>query len=74
VRRREKRISQIELAGRLGLTFQQVQKYEEGNNRVGASRLQQIAKILGVSIPFFYDGDGKAGRTFDYAAVDGFVR
>jgi hypothetical protein len=36
-----------------------VQKYEEGTNRVGAGRLQQIAKMLGVDIPFFYDGDGK---------------
>jgi transcriptional regulator with XRE-family HTH domain len=47
------------LAGHLGLTFQQVQKYEEGTNRVGATRLQQIAKMLGVDIPFFNDGDGK---------------
>jgi transcriptional regulator with XRE-family HTH domain len=47
------------LAGHLGLTFQQVQKYEEGTNRVGAARLQQIAKMLGVEMPFFYDGDGK---------------
>jgi transcriptional regulator with XRE-family HTH domain len=59
LRRREKGISQIELAGHLGLTFQQVQKYEEGTNRVGAARLQQIAKMLGVDIPFFYNGDGK---------------
>jgi hypothetical protein len=36
-----------------------VQKYEEGTNRVGAARLQQIAKMLGVDIPFFYNGDGK---------------
>jgi transcriptional regulator with XRE-family HTH domain len=47
------------LAGHLGLSFQQVQKYEEGTNRVGAARLQQIAKMLGVDIPFFYDGHGK---------------
>jgi transcriptional regulator with XRE-family HTH domain len=59
LRRREKGISQRELAGHLGLTFQQVQKYEEGTNRVGAARLQQIAKMLGVEMPFFYDGDGK---------------
>jgi len=59
LRRREKGISQIELARRLGLTFQQVQKYEEGTNRVGAARLHQIAKTLGVDILFFYDGDGK---------------
>jgi transcriptional regulator with XRE-family HTH domain len=59
LRRREKGISLRELAGHLGLTFQQVQKYEEGTNRVGAARLQQVAKMLGVEIPFFYDGDGK---------------
>jgi transcriptional regulator with XRE-family HTH domain len=59
LRRRETGISQIELADHLGLTFQQVQKYEKGINRVGAARLQQIAKMLGVDIPFFYDGDGK---------------
>jgi transcriptional regulator with XRE-family HTH domain len=59
LRRREKGISLRELAGHLGLTFQQVQKYEKGINRVGAARLQQIAKMLGVDIPFFYDGDGK---------------
>ncbi len=59
LRRRETGISQIELAGRLGLSFQQVQKYEKGTSRIGAARLQQIAKRLGVDIPFFYDGDGK---------------
>jgi ribosome-binding protein aMBF1 (putative translation factor) len=42
LRRREKGISQIELAGNLGLSFQQVQKYEEGTSRFGAARLQQI--------------------------------
>ena len=59
LRRRETGISQIELAGRLGLSFQQMQKYEKGTSRIGAARLQQIAKGLGVDIPFFYDGDGK---------------
>jgi len=59
LRRRETGISQIELAGHLGLSFQQMQKYEEGTSRIGAARLQQIAKRLGVDIPFFYDGDGK---------------
>ena len=59
LRRRETGISQTELAGHLGLSFQQVQKYEKGINRVGAALLQQIAEVLGVDIPFFYDGDGK---------------
>ena len=56
LRRQEKGISQRELAGHLGLTFQQLQKYEKGINRVGAARLQQIAEMLGVDISFFYDG------------------
>ena len=43
-------MSQTMLAGRIGVTFQQVQKYERGANRVGASRLAQIASVLGVSI------------------------
>jgi transcriptional regulator with XRE-family HTH domain len=59
LRRAEKDISQIELAGHLGVSFQQVQKYEKGINRIGAARLQQIAKMLDVDIPFFYDVDGK---------------
>src|SRR5208283_5471941 len=60
-------MSQTKLADAIGLTFQQVQKYEKGSNRMGASRLQQIADILQVPITFFFDGapgqskiDGKA--------------
>jgi transcriptional regulator with XRE-family HTH domain len=53
-------MSQEKLADALGLTFQQVQKYEKGVNRVGAARLQQIATALDVPVTFFYDGDGKA--------------
>ena len=49
-------MSQEKLADGLGLTFQQVQKYEKGANRVGASRLQAITGILGVPISFFFDG------------------
>jgi transcriptional regulator with XRE-family HTH domain len=56
MRRLELRISQIELAEGLGLTFQQVQKYENGTNRVSASRLQQAAHILQVPVTFFFDG------------------
>ena len=53
-------LSQTELADQIGVTFQQVQKYEKGVNRVGAARLQQIATALDVPVTFFYDGDGKA--------------
>jgi transcriptional regulator with XRE-family HTH domain len=49
-------MSQEKLAEALGLTFQQVQKYEKGMNRIGASRLLQIANILGVPITYFYEG------------------
>ena len=49
-----------ELGDKLGVSFQQVQKYEKGVNRVGAARLQQIATALDVPVTFFYDGDGKA--------------
>ncbi len=48
-------MSQEKLGDMLGLTFQQVQKYEKGANRVGASRLYQISRILGVSVQFFFD-------------------
>jgi transcriptional regulator with XRE-family HTH domain len=49
-------LSQEKLATALGLTFQQVQKYEKGMNRMGVSRLQHAANILGVTVPFFFDG------------------
>lgn len=60
LRRVELKISQSELAHKLGVSFQQVQKYEKATNRVGAARLQQIATALDVPVTFFYDGDGKA--------------
>jgi transcriptional regulator with XRE-family HTH domain len=49
-------MSQEKLGDALGLTFQQVQKYEKGANRIGASRLQQIANILQVPVAFFFEG------------------
>src|SRR3984893_6215572 len=49
-------MSQEKLGDTLGLTFQQVQKYEKGTNRIGASRLQHISHILQVSVSFFFDG------------------
>jgi transcriptional regulator with XRE-family HTH domain len=48
-------MSQEKLGERLGLTFQQVQKYEKGVNRIGASRLYDLSQVLGVPIQFFYD-------------------
>jgi transcriptional regulator with XRE-family HTH domain len=49
-------MSQTKLAAALGLSFQQVQKYEKGTNRIGASRLQHISQILQVPVPFFFEG------------------
>ena len=49
-------MSQEKLGDGLGLTFQQVQKYEKGTNRVGASRLQHISQLLQVPVPFFFEG------------------
>jgi transcriptional regulator with XRE-family HTH domain len=49
-------MSQTKLGDALGLTFQQVQKYEKGTNRIGASRLQHISHILQVSVSFFFEG------------------
>ena len=49
-------MSQEKLGDALGLTFQQVQKYEKGTNRIGASRLQQISDILQVPVAFFFEG------------------
>jgi transcriptional regulator with XRE-family HTH domain len=49
-------MSQSKLADAIGLTFQQVQKYEKGTNRMGASRLMQIAQVLQVPVPFFFEG------------------
>lgn len=55
MQRRVKGMSQTTLAEGLGITFQQVQKYEKGTNRVGSSRLQAIANILGVPVSFFFE-------------------
>ena len=49
-------MSQERLGESLGLTFQQIQKYEKGTNRVGASRLQQISEILQVPVAFLFEG------------------
>src|SRR6516225_11585734 len=56
MRRRMLAMSQGKLGDALGLTFQQVQKYEKATNRIGASRLQQISHILQVPVAFFFEG------------------
>ena len=55
------KMSQEKLADRLGLTFQQVQKYEKGVNRISASRLREMAHALQVPIQFFFEGLPEAG-------------
>ncbi|PKQ09693.1 MAG: transcriptional regulator [Alphaproteobacteria bacterium HGW-Alphaproteobacteria-12] len=66
-------MSQEKLGLALGLTFQQVQKYEKGTNRIGASRLYQIGSVLGVPIEYFFEGLERGGeyRDTDEAAGAG---
>jgi transcriptional regulator with XRE-family HTH domain len=69
-------MSQEKLGEALGLTFQQVQKYEKGTNRVGASRLQQISEILQVPVSFLFDGGPSGavnGAGFDEGASPAYV-
>lgn len=82
-RLRERRLSlglsQVELARRLGVTYQQVQKYERGANRIAADRLHDLSRILDVPIPFFYPdaevvpasglAEAPGGFTFDGPTV-----
>jgi len=61
-------LSQERLGHELGVTFQQVQKYEKGSNRVGASRLSDAARVLSVPVSFFFENDAgndKSRRTND---------
>ena len=60
-------MSQVKLGQAIGLTFQQVQKYERGTNRVGASKLWQLAQVLDVPISFFFDGLGAAAGSHEAA-------
>lgn len=60
-------MSQEELAKNLGITFQQVQKYEKGVNRIGSSRLFDIAQVLGVPVSFFFDEYGDNNPIYGFA-------
>ena len=71
-------MSQERLGESMGLTFQQVQKYEKGVNRIGASRLYQIARILDVPVQFFFEeaphiGDGSPARGMAEADSEAFI-
>ena len=80
MRRKMLAMSQTQLADALGLTFQQVQKYEKGTNRMGASRLQQMSDILQVPVEFFFEGapnasapHGSNGSALSMVEIDDFV-
>jgi transcriptional regulator with XRE-family HTH domain len=74
-------MSQEKLGERLGLTFQQVQKYEKGINRIGASRLYDLSKVLSVPVQFFYDeapgtyerGDGAQAAGFGERQTESYI-
>lgn len=68
-------MSQEKLGEALGLTFQQIQKYEKGTNRVGASRIQQISEVLQVPVSFLFEGvpTGPNGDSFGEGASPAYV-
>ncbi|OLP59127.1 transcriptional regulator [Xaviernesmea oryzae] len=69
-------MSQTVLGERLGITFQQIQKYEKGVNRMGASRLQAASEILGVPVSYFFEESEPTGRGVpdsELAAVTDFL-
>ena len=80
MRRKMLAMSQTKLGDALGLTFQQVQKYEKGTNRIGASRLQQLSHVLQVPVAFFFEGapnasapHGSNRSALSMAHIDDFV-
>ena len=80
MRRKMVAMSQEELGAALGLSFQQIQKYERGANRIGASRFQQMSHILQVPIEFFFEGapnasapHGSDGSALSMGQIDDFV-
>ncbi|MEL6297878.1 MAG: helix-turn-helix domain-containing protein [Pseudomonadota bacterium] len=66
-------ISQEKLGDQLGLTFQQIQKYEKGMNRIGASRLYEMSRILGVGVDFFYEDMNGLAESANGSHVGGFA-
>lgn len=72
IRAHRKRLgmSQSQLADALGLTFQQVQKYERGSNRVSASKLYEIAQTLGLTISTFFEGLERSSPTGESISAD----
>lgn len=66
-------MSQEKLGERMGLTFQQIQKYEKGTNRIGASRLFQLSQILDVPVQFFFEDAPLSGNAKGVALATGFA-
>ena len=60
-------LSQIELAERIGVSFQQIQKYEKGLTRISVMRLQQISEVLGINITDFFEDEGITPKVSDFA-------
>ena len=63
--RKSKGFSQIELAGKIGVSFQQIQKYEKGSTRISVARLQEIAHAIGVNIAIFFEEEGTVLKVTD---------
>jgi transcriptional regulator with XRE-family HTH domain len=70
LRRQLLKMSQERLGDDLGVTFQQVQKYERGANRVGASRLYRLSRVLEVPVQFFFEGLGEKSAASGMAEDD----
>ena len=70
LRRQILKMSQERLGDSLGVTFQQVQKYERGSNRVGASRLWKMSQVLEVPVAFFFEGLGEKMQSLEFAEND----
>lgn len=73
VRRKTLGMTQHGLAELLGITFQQIQKYEKGTNRIGASRLQRISEVLRVPIGFFFENGGSGQSDGETSELTGFL-
>ena len=70
LRRQLLKMSQEKLGDQLGVTFQQVQKYERGTNRVGASRLWRMSQVMDVPVSFFYEGLETEDTKYEFAEGD----
>jgi transcriptional regulator with XRE-family HTH domain len=70
LRRQVLKMSQEKLGDKLGVTFQQVQKYERGSNRIGASRLWKISEVMDVPVNFFFDGLSESYARGEFAEDD----